>query len=385
MYIWQSKNWTDFSYQLERIQPKLEQVKTLQQQLTGQAITLPEGLDRQAEMDALIQNALQTSEIEDEKLNAGSVRSSVARHLGLEQAGLPPGTRQTDSLVAMLCDATNDLSKPLNQSLLCEWQAALFPEKPLLRDINIGGLRGDEPMQVISQLRGREVIHFEAPPKATLQVDLDAFIDWFNKGIKTKSKDDTGQKIIRAALTHLWLITLHPFDDGNGRVTRAVTDRALAQAENTSIRFYSLSAAIEVNRNAYYEILEKTQNGNSESQLISENTSDITDWLVWFLDVLVEALEQGLHRIDRVIAKAQFWQLHSQTVLIERQVKVLNRLLDNMGKEFKQGISARQYQSLAKVSKATATRDLADLLNKNCIAQLPGGGRSTRYSIGGGN
>jgi len=377
MYIWQSQQWPHFSYQQALIQPRLEQVQALQHQLTGKANDLPADLDRQAEMDALIQNAIQTSEIEGEKLNVGSVRSSVARQLGLDQAGMPHvnfanSTRQTESLVAMLCDATTDLEQSIHQQRLCEMQAALFPEPPLSRHINVGELRADAPMQVVSQQGRREVVHFEAPPRQQLEQELAAFIDWFNKSALEAN-------VLRAAIAHLWLITLHPFDDGNGRVARALTDRALAQAEDTSVRFYSLSAAIEANRNDYYNILENTQSLKTASQAKSE--TDITDWLMWFLEVLSQAMQQGIHRIDRVVAKARFWQIHSQTVLTERQVKVLNRLLDSTGEEFTAGINASKYKSLADVSKATATRDLAELVNKACLKQLPGGGRSTRYAI----
>lgn len=379
MYIWENQHWPNVVYQQARIEPKLQTVLALQKHLIGQAKDLPDDLDRQAEMDALIQNALQTSEIEDEKLNVGSVRSSVAKHLGLEQVGLPPqyrnkGTQQTESLVAMLREATSDLETPISQQQLCGWQAALFPERPLVRDIIIGDLRGEAPMQVVSQKGRREVVHFQAPPKEQLQQELTAFIDWFNINHSSEM-----HAIVRAAITHLWLITLHPFDDGNGRVARALTDRALAQAEQTSIRFYSLSAAIEMNRKAYYDNLENTQSCKTETQL--NNPLDITDWINWFLDVLAEAMQQGLQRIERVINKTRFWQVHSQTVLSERHINVLNRLLDGVGEEFEQGINASKYQSLAKISKATATRDLAELLEKGCIKQLPGGGRSTRYTI----
>ena len=381
MYIWENQHWPNVVYQQARIEPKLQTVLALQKQLIGQAKDLPDDLDRQAEMDALIQNALQTSEIEDEKLNVGSVRSSVAKHLGLEQVGLPPkyrnkGTQQTESLVAMLREATSDLETPISQQQLCGWQAALFPERPLVRDIIIGDLRGEASMQVVSQKGRREVVHFQAPPKEQLQQELTAFIDWFNTNQSSEM-----HAIVRAAITHLWLITLHPFDDGNGRVARAITDRALAQAEQTSIRFYSLSAAIEMNRKSYYDNLEKTQSCKTEIQIKTNNALDITDWINWFLDVLAVAIQQGLQRIERVINKTRFWQTHSQTVLSERHINVLNRLLDSAGEEFEQGINASKYQSLAKVSKATATRDLAELLEKGCIKQLPGGGRSTRYAI----
>jgi len=187
--------------------------------------------------------------------------------------------------------------------------------------------------------------------------------------------------IVRAAIIHLWLITIHPFEDGNGRVTRAITDRALAQDEKTSIRFYSLSAATESHRAAYYEILENTQNCKTKIQQQKGNGTNITEWVNWFLDILALAMQQGLQRIERVVAKTRYWQTHSQTVLSEQQIKVLNRLLDGAGDEFKEGINAKKYQSVANVSKATATRHLTELVTKGCLIQLPGGGRSTRYAI----
>lgn len=372
MYIWQAPNWTAFTYQTALIKPKLDNVLARQNQLLGKSQDLPGGLDRLAEMDALIQNALQTSEIEGEKLNIGSVRSSVARHLGLEQAGLPPSTRQTENLIAMLTHATSQLQNPVTQQQLCQWQAALFPEPPILRKIIIGELRGAAPMQVVSQKGHREIIHFQAPPQSQLQKQLADFIGWFNT-------DTSEHDIIRATIAHLWFITLHPFDDGNGRVARALTDRALAQAEQSSIRFYSLSAAIEANRNAYYTILKNTQGCKTAAQI--KTPTDITEWISWFLDVLAEAMQQGCQRIERVINKTHFWQKHSQTILNARQIKVLNRLLDNAGEEFKQGINASQYKNLTKVSKATATRDLANLVDKGCLKQQAGGGRSTKYTI----
>jgi len=375
MYIWQTSSWPEFHYQLSELKPRLESVLALQRSLVGEAQGLPDGLDREAEMDALIQNTLQTSEIEGEKLNVGSVRSSVAKQLGIEKAGLAAqGTRQTESLVAMLRAATRDLEKPLSQKQLCDWQAALFPEPPITKHLIMGELRDQAPMQVVSRKGGREIVHFEAPPRDTLETELDTFTTWFNT-----SETQAEYGLLRAAIAHLWLITLHPFDDGNGRVARALTDRALAQSEQTSIRFYSLSAAIENNREAYYEMLEKTQSCQTESQ--QKDSLDITQWINWFLCVLSEAMRQGQLRIQRVIDKARFWQKHSQTVLSERQIKVLNRLLDTEGEAFLQGINARKYQGIADVSKATATRDLADLLGKGCIRQLPAGGRSTRYKI----
>jgi len=371
MYTWELKEWPNFTWDEEALKPRLEAVRLQQGRLLGQSDALYKELDMEAHMDALIQNAIQTSEIEGETLNADSVRSSVIHHLGLTRAGLShtdssKGTVQTDALVGMLIDATQNLDTDLTQAKLCQWQAALFPDGPgIVNQVNVGELRGDDPMQVVSGRIDKPTVHFEAPPRKKLKGELKAFIQWFNHPPKTLDG------LLRAGIAHLWLVTLHPFDDGNGRVTRAVTDRALAQAEQESIRFYSLSASIMSHRKEYYEHLEQSQKGELE----------ITTWLLWFLETLEDALKQGQNRFNRVMQKTRFWNTHSQTVLSERQIKVLNRLLDNIGDEFTQGINASKYKSLAAVSKPTATRDLAELLNKGCLIQLPGGGRSSRYQI----
>ena len=380
MYIWQQPGWQGdkgdrtapaFAWDAALLQSQLDNIRLLQGRLLGQSDLVVDEADQQAQLDALVQTALRTSEIEGEILNAGSVRSSVVRKLGLERAGFVegfrdvPGTPQTEALVGLLLEATGDTEHALSVELLCQWQAALFPEPPLLGNVRIGELRGDEPMQVVSGRIDRPEVHFEAPPRKGLEDELQRFVDWFNQppaGL---------DPILRAGIAHLWLITLHPFDDGNGRVTRAVTDRALAQAEQSTIRFYSLSAAIMARRNEYYDQLEAAQKGSLE----------ITAWLAWFLSVLQDSLNQGLMRFERVVHKTRFWQRHSQTVLTERQIKVLNRLLDGQDEEFPHGINASKYMSLAKVSKATATRELSDLLAKGCLNKLPGGGRSTRYVI----
>jgi len=367
MYIWEQTAWPDFYWDEAILRPRLNAVRLLQGRLLGRSDAAPKQADLEIEMDALIQNAIRTSEIEGEHLDAGSVRSSVAQQLGLERAGVSGRTTpESESLVALLLEATHQVDEPLSRDQLCQWQSMLFPESPdPLSKIRVSDLRGEQPMQVLSGRQDRPKVHFEAPPRDCLEAELDAFIKWFNTpptGLDT---------LLRAGIAHLWLVTLHPFDDGNGRITRAVTDRALAQAERQSVRFYSLSAAIMASRNAYYDNLEQTQSGDL----------DITKWLAWFLDTLEEAMHQAMSRMDRVLAKATFWQCQATTVLNERQIKVLNRLLDTVGEEFDQGINARKYQSLAKVSKATATRDLADLLEKGCLRKLPGGGRSSRYTL----
>lgn len=254
----------------------------------GRTEAAPAQTDVAVEMDALIQNAIRTSEIEGEHLDAGAVRSSVARQLGLEQAGVTGRpTPESDSLVALLLEATHQPEQLLSCEQLCRWQAQLFPVPSILSQIVIGELRGEHPMHVISGRMDQPIVHFEAPPRQGLEQQLNAFIDWFNH---PPAQLDP---LLRVGIAHLWLITLHPFDDGNGRVTRAVTDRALAQAEARSVRFYSLSADIMARRTGYYEHLERTQKGDL----------DITVWLVWFLDTLQEALQQALARVDRVLEK----------------------------------------------------------------------------------
>lgn len=366
MYIWERADWPEFTWDAELLQPRLNAVRLLQGRLLGQSELLPADADPQAQMDALIQNAIRTSEIEGERLNVESVRSSVARRLGLLRAGMADkATPQTDALVGLLLDATENDDLPLTLERLCQWQAALFPEGPGLTGINIGALRGESPMQVVSGPIGRRTVHFEAPPRDRLETELQAFLDWFNHAPAGLDP------LLRAGIAHLRVVTLHPFDDGNGRVTRAVTDRALAQAERQAIRFYSLSAAIMARRAEYYEQLEAVQKGDLE----------ITSWLAWFLDALEEAMQQALARFHCVLAKSRFWQRHAQSPLNERQLKVLNRLLDGAGEEFEHGINARKYIALTGASKPTATRDLIDLLEKGCLVKLPGGGRSTRYAV----
>jgi len=379
IYIWQLPDWQNgtaplFNWQEETLRPQLERIRLQQGRLVGQSESVTVE-NQAAQLDALVQTALRTSEIEGEELDTASVRSSVVRHLGIEQAGFIDkrsgytGTPQTEALVQLLIETTHNIEQPLCQNVLFQWQAALFPDTPrqqtLYKPVKKGQLRGDSPMQVISGRLDKPTVHFEAPPRQNLERELQRFIQWFNE---PPTELDA---ILRAGIAHLWLITIHPFDDGNGRVTRAVTDRALAQAEHNSIRFYSLSAAIMARRNEYYAHLEQAQKGDL----------DITLWLQWFLSVLDDAISGGLHRFERVLNKTRFWQQHAQTVLSERQIKVLNRLLDNQGEEFAQGVNASKYQALAKVSKATATRELADLVQKNCLTKLLGGGRSTRYAL----
>ena len=367
-WIWQHPNWPDFTWQQDRLESRLRDIHQLQGRLLGsvEGVAGEQGL--QSEMDALLHNAINTSAIEGERLDVASVRSSLARRLGLDRAGLPPGTPQTDGLVDLLLDATHNTQEPLTTERLFRWHKALFPTgQSGLTPIRVGELRGEDVMQVVSGRIDNPTVHFEAPPRERLPVELDAFVTWFNESRQDKSLDP----LLRAGIAHLWFVTLHPFDDGNGRITRALSDLALAQAEHHSVRFYAVAAAIMARRKDYYVILERTQ----------RHGLDITDWLEWFLETLKQALLEALDKIQYILLKARFWQRHAATILNPRQIKVLNRLLDVGPDGFEGGLNARKYMGLTKASKATATRDLADLLAKGCIRKGTEGGRSTHYEI----
>jgi Fic family protein len=321
------------------------------------------------ELDTLLQNIITSSAIEGERLNVASVRSSLARRLGIATADGVPTTKRSEGLAELTLDATQGYDAPLDMPRLLHWHAWLFPQKDTLppHPIRVGTLRGDEPMQVVSGRMDRPTVHFEAPPREGLEAQVDAFLDWFNRS----RGDAMVDPLLRAGIAHFWFLTLHPFDDGNGRLSRVITDLALAQAEHQAFRSYTMSANILADRSGYYGVLESSQKGEL----------DITPWLDWFLTTLLLSLQDALQRIDRVLAKARFWQKHNHQGLLAEQVKVLNRLLDGGERGFEQGITAAKYQAVAKVSKATATRHLADLLEKGCLERLPGGGRSTRYQI----
>jgi Fic family protein len=367
-WIWQQVTWPQFTWQGAEFAQLLREINQLQGKLLGRSAIVEGSESLKSEMDALLQNAINTSAIEGEQLNVDSVRSSLARRLGIDQAGLTPGTPQTDGLADLLLDATRNPDEVLSLKRLFHWHAALFPHGGgVLTQIRVGELRGDDLMQVVSGPIGKPKVHFEAPPRDGLQQELDQFVAWFNQTRDNVELDP----LVRAGIAHLWFVTLHPFDDGNGRLARAITDLALAQAEHQSVRFYAMSATIMEHRKAYYDILEKTQ----------RDGMDVTLWLVWFLSMLKHTLLAADQRIVHVLQKAKFWQQHTQIVLNERQIKVLNRLLDAGPDGFEGGINARKYVSLTEVSKATATRDLAELVEKGCLVQRAGGGRSTSYDI----
>ncbi len=365
-WIWQNRRWPRFSWDEATIAAPLARARLAQGRVLGAVGILDPTLTNEAVAAVLVGEGLATSAIEGERLDVKAVRSSVARHLGLPSAGLAARSRSVDGLVEVLLDATRSQRTPLTVERLCRWQAALFPTgQSGLRRIRTGALRGEDPMQVVSQHAGRERVHFVAPPRNRLERELCRFLDWFAE--PPSSLDG----LLRAGLTHLWFVTLHPFEDGNGRIARALTDMALAQDERQTQRFFSLSARIEQERKAYYEVLERTQRGDL----------DVTPWLSWFLEQTAAACETAETTVSRVLVKARFWLRHQGTSLNDRQRKVLNRLLDAGPGGFEGGITTRKYSSLTRVSRATAYRELADLMAKGCLDPVGGGGRSHAYAI----
>lgn len=367
LWIWQQPDWPHFTWQTEALALLLRACTQAQGRLLGMLGAIGSDTEAQSSLDTLLQNILTSSAIEGERLNVDSVRSSLARRLGINQDG--PVSARSEGLAELMLDATQAHQLPLDLQRLYRWHGWLFPTDDELPapQLRIGSLRGDAPMQVVSGRLDRPTVHFQAPPRHGLEEQLVAFLAWFENSRSDAALDP----LLRAGIAHFWFVTLHPFDDGNGRLTRALTDMALAQGEQQAIRFYAMSASILDDRAGYYRILETSQKGGL----------DITAWLQWFLGTLLKSLEQALARIDRVLAKARFWQTHRTQALSAEQIKVLNRLLDGGERGFEDGISAAQYQAVAKVSKATATRHLGDLVEKGCLARLPGGGRSTRYQI----
>lgn len=364
-YIWQNDNWSDFRWDATTLLAPLGECRQRQGRLLEKVHGLGFELETQATADILVEEAVKTSAIEGERLDERTVRSSVARRLGLPSAGLPV-SRDADGLVSVLLDATQKHGEPLTAARLKGWQAALFPTGYAgLHRIIAGEWRGAEPMRVVSGPVGREKIHFEAPPFERVDAEMRAFLSWWSESL------GKSEGILRAAVAHLRFVTVHPFEDGNGRIARALTNMALAQDERETRRFYSLSSQTMGERQAYYDILERTQKGNG----------DITAWLLWFLESMSRALEISERLLANVLAKGEFWRKHAGCPLSERQRKVVNRLLDAGPSGFEGGLTTRKYASLAGVSRATAFREIAYLLEMGIIRPNAGGGRSASYGV----
>ncbi len=363
MWIWQQTDWPSFNWDKNIVEPLVRRTRLNQGILLGKMFSHAQD-ETESMLDTLLANIVHSSAIEGEKLNAFSVRSSLANKLGLSDKQPFPTTEQTDGLAEIMVDAVENLDTPLTLQRILRWHDRLFPEGYTMFNPVIGGqLRGDAPMQVVSGRIDRPIVHFEAPGREILDSELSEFIQWFN----TSKEDNSLDPLIRAAITHLWFVTLHPLDDGNGRITRLLTDLALAQAEQQSVRFYAMSVGILENRKKYYEILERTQKGHL----------DITDWLVWFFETLNETFDGALQEIEQTVFKTNFWRKVDQTALAKEQVKVLNRMLDG---EFSDGINTSQYHKVTKVSKPTATRHLTVLVQEGYLVKS-GAGRSTRYLL----
>lgn len=362
-YIWQASDWPNWRFDLAALAGQMAGVSHAQGLLMGRLADVGMVLRGQASLVALTEDVVKTSEIEGEQLNVESVRSSIARRLGVDIGALAPVDRHVEGVVEMVLDATADYQAPVTQERLFGWHAALFPTGYSgLSRITVGGWRDDAtgPMQVVSGPIGRQRVLFQAPPADRLEVETSRFLDWLNGA-------SNEPLLLKAGLGHLWFVTLHPFDDGNGRIARAIGDRLLARADGSPQRFYSLSAQIQRERNAYYDILERTQ----------KRSLDVTEWLAWFLETLHRAVDQAQHTLDVVLTKARFWQRWATTPLNERQVKLLNKLLDG----FEGKLTSSKWASIAKCSPDTALRDINDLLARGVLRKSDAGGRSTSYEL----
>ncbi|MFH1715475.1 MAG: Fic family protein [Elusimicrobiota bacterium] len=366
LYVWGRKDWPDFTWQSDRLMRRLGKARLAQGKLLAKISSIGLDFSKESRCEILIEETMKTSEIEGHKLDKEAVRSSVARRLGIRTVGLKKTDRNIEGLVDVILDATINYKMPLTLKRLQSWQAALFPTGySSLKKINIGKFRPNTSMQVVSGPIGRQRIHFEAPPFYKLTSEMKGFINWWEKS----SKGIDG--LLRAGVAHFYFVTIHPFEDGNGRIARALSEMALAQDENLEKRYYSVSARIMLERNDYYKILERTQKG----------TIDITEWLEWFLDCFIRAIKDSEDSLSKVINKAVFWQAHTQITLNKNQIKVVNRLLDAGEGGFKGDLTTKKYVAMTRVSRATAYRDITDLVEKRILKKSKSGGRSVSYEI----
>lgn len=360
MYIYQRGEWPHFTWDSEKIAPLLLEVRHQQGRLLGGMGSIGFPLEEEILLDALTQEVVQSNAIEGEILDEPLVRSSVARQLGLEAAALPSIDRAIDGVVKMTLDATQNYDQPLTQERLFSWHSLLFPlGRSGFFKIQVAAWR-TKPVQVISEYRGEERVHFEGPPPDQVALEMSQFLEWLNP----KNSLDL---VLKAAIAHLWFVTIHPFDDGNGRIGRAIADFVLAQSEKSPRRFYSLSAQIQVERKGYYEILERTQKGGME----------ITPWIEWFLRCLLRAIEKALSLLIKVKEKNKVWEQLKGIPLNERQKRLIERLLNG----FEGKLTSSKWAKIAKCSQDTAYRDLLDLVEKGVLSKSEEGGRSTSYAL----
>ena len=361
-YIYQNTDWHSFRWCGDKIQNLLLEIKKSQGYLLGKMDSLGFDVKNNALLQVLTENIIKSSEIEGQILDKHLVRSSIARRLGIDIGGETPVSRDIEGVVEMMLDATQNYSSQMTKERLIGWHAALFPTGfSGMYKINVGGYRTDElgPMQVISGYAGKEKIHYEAPSALILEKEMNEFLNYINT-------DNEYDSLIKAGIVHLWFVILHPFDDGNGRIARALTDMILARSDDSKFRFYSMSSQIQKNRKSYYEVLERTQKGSM----------DITNWLLWFLENLLIAIQSSGEITDKVLQKAEFWQKNSNLVFNERQIKVLNRFMDN----FEGNLTTTKWAKMCNCSQDTANLDINDLINKKILKKI-GKGRATHYLL----
>ncbi|MFH6998884.1 Fic family protein [Flavobacterium sp. FlaQc-57] len=360
IYIHQLKNWPNLQWNDQEFISLLSEVRILQGKLMGKVELLGFELKDEANLETLIQDVIQTSEIEGEILNPELVRSSIATRLGLEYSGLEHSDRHVDGIVELMLDATQNDNKTLTEDRLFGWHAALFPTgRSGMHKIEVANWRSRD-MQVVSGGMGREIVHYEAPKAEQLELEMKHFIEWYNN-------DQNLESLLKAAVAHLWFITIQPFDDGNGRIARAITDMQLSKSDGVNQRFYSMSTEINKQKKSYYTILERTQKGDI----------DITEWIVWFLECLKNSILYSSIIVDKVVKKHHFWVKNAGKISNERQQIMLNKLMGN----FEGHLNTSKWAKIVKTSADTALRDITDLVNKGILIKANSGGRSTHYVL----
>lgn len=363
IYIWQYPEWPSFTWNDSRLIALLSEVRNLEGKIQGMMGGLGFDVQSMTALNVMTEDVLRSNEIEGVILNSDKVRSSIAKHLGIDTAGLPQPDRYTEGVVQIMMDAVTNCNKPLTPERLFNWHAALFPTgRSGMYPITVGAYRtGGEPMQIVSGAMGKEKVHYEAPPSDVVPDMMTDFLRWIN------SDNTVTDPVLKAAVAHLWFVAIHPFDDGNGRLTRTITDMQLAKADGFPLRFYSMSAEILREKKTYYEILEHT----------TSNSTDITEWLEWFLNTMKSSILRAEETVKRVVSKSSFWQRHREIPMNERQVKMVNMLWDG----FTGKLTSSKWAKITKTSQATALRDITDLIEKGILIAAADGGRSSNYLL----
>lgn len=363
IYIWQYPEWPSFTWNDSRLIALLSEVRNLEGKIQGMMGGLGFDVQSMTALNVMTEDVLRSNEIEGVILNSDKVRSSIAKHLGIDTAGLPQPDRYTEGVVQIMMDAVTNCNKPLTPERLFNWHAALFPTgRSGMYPITVGAYRtGGEPMQIVSGAIGKEKVHYEAPPSDVVPDMMTDFLRWIN------SDNTVTDPVLKAAVAHLWFVAIHPFDDGNGRLTRTITDMQLAKADGFHLRFYSMSAEILREKKTYYEILEHT----------TSNSTDITEWLEWFLNTMKSSILRAEETVKRVVSKSSFWQRHREIPMNERQVKMVNMLWDG----FTGKLTSSKWAKITKTSQATALRDITDLIEKGILIAAADGGRSSNYLL----